>query len=86
MLQLTISPQKISNAREYAKQITHSMKDLLNSYSSVTIERTVIRLLGVDGALEDGTPIPNYIVDHLKSKNALDKGVAFWICNAMVYS
>jgi beta-lysine 5,6-aminomutase alpha subunit len=86
LLQLTISPQKISTAREYAKQITHSMKDLLNSYSSVTIERTVIRLLGVDGALEDGTPIPNYIVDHLKSKNALDKGVAFWICNAMVYS
>lgn len=85
MLHLSIAPEKISVAREYAKKITHSMKTLLDAHSSVTIERTVLRLLGVDGALEDGTPIPNYIVDHLKEKNALDKGVAFWICNAMVY-
>lgn len=84
MLNLTIAPEKIDIARQYAKQITHTLKDLLNEYSSVTIERTVIRLLGVDGALEDGTPIPNYIVDHLKQNNVLDKGVAYWICNAMV--
>nr|HPK40348.1 lysine 5,6-aminomutase subunit alpha [Candidatus Cloacimonadota bacterium] len=86
MLHLTIPQDKIDSARGFAKQITHSLEELLNSYSSVTIERTVLRLLGIDGALEDGTPIPNYIVDQLKSKNALDKGVAYWISNAIVYT
>ncbi|MCB5250746.1 MAG: lysine 5,6-aminomutase subunit alpha [Candidatus Cloacimonadales bacterium] len=84
MLQLTIPQEKIEAAREYAKQITSTLKDLLNAYSSVTIERTVLRLLGIDGALADGTPLPNFLVDQLKEKNALDKGAAYWISNAMV--
>ena len=86
MLNLTIAPEKISQAREYAMKITSSMKTLLDAHSSVTIERTVIRLLGVDGALDDGTPVPNFIVDHLKNKNVLDRGVAFWLCNAMAFT
>ncbi len=86
MIQLNIAPEKISVARDYAKSITHSMSWLLDGYSSVTIERTVLRFLGIDGATEDGTPLPNLIVDLLKEKNVLDRGAAYWICNAMVQS
>lgn len=86
MIKLSINSEKITNARKSAEKITHDLRWLLDGYSSVTIERTVLRLLGVDGATEDGTPYPNVIVDYLKENKILDKGVAYHICNAMVYS
>ncbi len=83
MLNLDLNPQMIDRARKAAYTITNAFSGLFVSYSSVTIERTVLRLLGIDGALADGEPIPNIVVDHLKSKDALSKGAAWWIANAM---
>lgn len=84
MLKLNIAPEKIAKARGYAKQITGSFDWLFNGYSSVSIERTILRLMGMDGAIEGGEPIPNIVVDHLKSKNILNRGVAYWVVNAML--
>ena len=86
MLKLNIAPEKIAKARGYAKQITGSFDWLFNGYSSVSIERTILRLMGMDGAIEGGEPIPNIVVDHLKSKNILNRGVAYWVVNAMLAS
>jgi beta-lysine 5,6-aminomutase alpha subunit len=74
----------IERAREAARSITNAFSGLFESYSSVTIERTVLRLLGIDGALDGGEPIPNVVVDHLKTKGALSRGAAWWIVNAMI--
>ncbi len=84
MLKLAIEPKKIEKARNYAHAITKSCEWLFNSYSSVTIERTVIRLMGIDGANSDSEPLPNIVIDHLLHKNVLDRGAAFWVANAMV--
>ena len=85
MLKLSINSKKIDDARAFAKQIALGLKWLLDGYSSVTIERAVLRLLGIDGATSDGTPYPNVIVDYLKENKIIDKGAAYHICNAMVY-
>ncbi|MCL2063366.1 MAG: lysine 5,6-aminomutase subunit alpha [Candidatus Cloacimonetes bacterium] len=85
MIKLTINQKKITEARAYAKKITNEITWLFEGYSSVTIERAVLRLLGVDGATADGTPYPNVIVDYLKDKKIIDKGAAYHICNAMIY-
>ncbi len=82
MLKLNLNREHITRAREAAKKIAGSFGWLFDDYSSVTIERTVLRLLGVDGATADGTPYPNVIVDALKHKNALGKGAAWWFANA----
>ncbi|HPT70724.1 MAG TPA: lysine 5,6-aminomutase subunit alpha [Candidatus Cloacimonadota bacterium] len=84
MLKLAIDPKKIEKARNYAHSIASSGKWLFDRYSSVAIERTVVRLMGIDGANEEGEPYPNMIVDHLKQRNALERGVAYWIANAMI--
>lgn len=83
MLNLDLNPQMIERARKAAFRITSAFSGLFETYSSVTIERTVVRLLGIDGALTEGEPIPNVIVDHLKAKGVLEKGAAWWIANAM---
>lgn len=84
MLKLNITPEKIAKARGYAKEIAGSFDWLFNGYSSVSIERTILRLMGMDGAIEGGEPIPNIVVDHLKGKNILNRGVAYWVVNAML--
>ncbi len=84
MLKLNIAPEKIAKARSYAKKIAESFDWLFDGYSSVTIERTVLRLMGMDGAIEGGEPIPNLVVDHLKEKKIINRGAAYWVANAMV--
>ncbi|MFO8144228.1 MAG: lysine 5,6-aminomutase subunit alpha [Candidatus Syntrophosphaera sp.] len=84
MLKLDIDPKLKKGAREAAGRIAGSFKWLFEEYSSLTIERTVLRLLGIDGALEDGKPLPNVVVDHLQAKNALFQGAAIPVANAML--
>jgi len=84
MLKLEIDPGLIARARDAAARITRSFGWLFDDYSSLAIERTVLRLLGVDGALKDGKPLPNVLVDQLKAQNALLQGAAIPLANAML--
>jgi beta-lysine 5,6-aminomutase alpha subunit len=83
-MKLNIEQAKIDQARSYARKIVDSFDDILQGHSSVTIERTVARLLGIDGALPDGETLPNVLVDHLRVNGVLDRGVAYWIANGML--
>ena len=86
MLKLELDPEIQNRARKAAASIAGSFKWLFDDYSSVTIERTVLRLLGIDGATEDGTPYPNVVVDHLQQRNALLRGAAIPLANAIIYT
>lgn len=84
MLKLDIDLKMKERARNAAASIAGSFDWLFGGYSSLTIERTVLRLLGVDGALEDGKPLPNVVVDHLHSIGGMGKGAAIPVANAML--
>ncbi|MDP2173565.1 MAG: lysine 5,6-aminomutase subunit alpha [Candidatus Cloacimonadaceae bacterium] len=84
MLKLDLKPQLPIRARTAAKKIAASFGWLFEDYSSRSIERTVIRMMGIDGALKDGKPMPNVLTDHLVSHRALEKGAAIRIANAML--
>jgi len=84
LLRLDLDHTMIKRARKAAETITRAYVEMFQSYSSVTIERTVLRLMGIDGATTDGEPLPNIIVDQLHEAAALGKGAAWWIANAMV--
>ena len=49
----------------------------------MAVERTLCRLLGIDGVDANQVPLPNVVVDDLKSKGVLNEGVIFYIGNAM---
>ncbi len=84
MLKLTLDAAVKQRARNAAASIAGSFTWLFEEYSSLTIERTVLRLMGIDGALKDGKPLPNVVVDHLKSGRVLAKGAAIPVANAML--
>ena len=40
--------------------------------------------MGVDGADELGVPLPNVLVEHIAARGGLERGIAFWLGNAML--
>lgn len=84
MLKLNLHAQTVERARKAAATICSGFSWLFNDYSTLTIERTVVRFLGIDGATEDGKPLPNLLVEHLQSQNLISRGAAYWIVNAML--
>lgn len=76
--------QKVEHARSIAKKIADQVQDFVGNYTTVAVERTICRLLGVDGVDANEVPLPNVLVDELKSKGLLGHGVMFFLGNAII--
>lgn len=75
--------KKVEQAKGLAKNIADEVQSFVESYTTVAVERTLCRLLGIDGIDENQVPLPNVVVDDLKGKGVLNQGVLFYIANAM---
>jgi len=75
---------KVGYAKSIAKDIANEVQQFVVNYTTVAVERTLCRLLDIDGVDPDGVPLPNVLVDSLKEKGVLEQGVIFYIGNAMV--
>ncbi len=86
MSQLFVDPQKIARARELAQSAARGVQDFINQHTTVSIERTVLRLLGISGAGSKGAPLANLMVDRLLAAGVLDRGAAYWLARAFQQS
>ena len=76
--------QKVDHARSVAKKIADQVQDFVGNYTTVAVERTICRLLGIDGIDANEVPLPNIVVDELKSKGLLGHGVMYFMGNAIL--
>jgi len=76
----------VNKARQTAKKIAFETQKFIDVHTTTTIERTVCRLLGIDGVDEFDVPLPNIVVDHINKKNRLGSGVANLIGNAILHT
>ncbi len=74
----------VKKARKSAKDIALDVQRFIDKHSTVAVERTVARLMGIDGVDEFGVPIPNVVVDNVLEKNGLNIGIATFIANAVL--
>ena len=81
-----IDSEKVEYARSLARNIAKDVQCFVDNYTTIAVERTIARLLGIDGINDYGVPYPNVIVDHLQSKGILADGVMYWMGNAMLES
>ena len=81
---LNLDPKVVDSARAHARNIARDMQSFIDEHTTVSTERTILRLLGVDGVDEVEDPIPNVVVDQIKEAGALETGVAYWMGNAIV--
>ena len=75
---------KVEYARGLAKKIADQVQEFVEQYTTVAVERTLSRLMGIDGVDENQVPLPNVVVDTLKEKGVLSEGILFFIANAMI--
>lgn len=85
MGKLKLDDNKIQSARTSASKIADVVYSFIERRSTVSIERTVLRLIGIDGINNEGIPYANLIVDKLKEHRLLNEGAMKWACRAMVY-
>lgn len=83
MSKLGLDFAKVDYARRLAGNIAADVQSFVERYTTVAVERTLCRLMGIDGVDENGVPLPNVVVDHLKEQGALKEGVLFFLANAM---
>ena len=83
MAHLYLDQQQIDRARDSARRIAQRVFDDMSQFTTTTVERATVRLLGVDGVDENGVPLPNRLVDHLQAQGLLSHGAASVLAAAM---
>jgi beta-lysine 5,6-aminomutase alpha subunit len=81
---LNLNTEIVEKSRECARKIAKDTQDFINKNTTVTVERTICRLLGIDGVDEVGVPLPNVVVDNIKKGKGLSLGAATFIGNAIL--
>ena len=80
---LNLNQELVAQARAYASQVADDVQEFIDAHTTVAVERTVCRLLGIDGINDVEVPLPNVVVEHLQEKGILAGGAAFYVGNAM---
>src|ERR1035437_3198485 len=83
MSQLHLDQAQIDRARDSARRIARQVFDEMSQFTTTTVERATLRLLGIDGVDGNGVPLPNCVVSHLQQQNLLQHGATTAVVAAM---
>jgi beta-lysine 5,6-aminomutase alpha subunit len=75
---LKIHHEAVAECRDLAKDIARPIEELARGNTTVSIERACLRLVGVDGVEGEGAdavPMPNRVVEEVRSSVGLERGV-----------
>ncbi|MCL2698716.1 MAG: lysine 5,6-aminomutase subunit alpha [Defluviitaleaceae bacterium] len=86
MSKLNLNLTLVAKAREHAANVARDTQEFIDRHTTVTVERTIARLLGVDGVNENAVPLPNVVVQQLADRDVLSMGVAWFIGNAILHT
>lgn len=93
MAHLKLDTQKIARCRELAEIISKPVEEMIRKHTTIAIERTTLRLIGVNGAIKRGGqwyPEVNAICDDLHTNipkgeaKPLARGVLHYFVNGMI--
>ncbi|MCL2565315.1 MAG: lysine 5,6-aminomutase subunit alpha [Defluviitaleaceae bacterium] len=74
----------VAKARECAKNVAEDTQKFIDIHSTVAVERTVCRLMGIDDTNEVGVPLANIVVQHMEGHKLLPVGAALTLGAAMI--
>jgi len=86
MAHLRLDTRKIERCRALLSGFGAG-REMIAGHTTVAIERATLRLLGVDGAIEQAGqwyPSANVIVEDLRRARVLDQGALHWFVNGMI--
>jgi beta-lysine 5,6-aminomutase alpha subunit len=80
---LGLDPSVVREARELARRAGEPITELARTHTTVSVERAVLRLAGLDGADSGGMPWVNRLTDAVRDSVGLEHGVALPVWDAM---
>ena len=86
MSKLGLDPNLITRARQAADTIATDMDAFIRQRTTVALERTVLRLFGIDGADEEEIPYPNRVVEELQRQDLLGEGVTRTLARGILHT
>jgi len=86
MATLDLDKDQISRVKQYSKDIADRVQNFIRQNSSVCVERSILRLYGIDGINREKTPLPNRLVEILRENGKLGFGVSKAFALAMLES
>jgi beta-lysine 5,6-aminomutase alpha subunit len=75
--------ERIARCRALARRVAAGVGRETTPFTTVATERTVLRLLGVDGVDANDVPLPNRAVESLRAAGKLGRGAAVWLGSAL---
>jgi beta-lysine 5,6-aminomutase alpha subunit len=75
---------KVDSAKNLAKEIALDVQKFVEKYSTVAVERTLCRLIGIDDIDQNDVPLPNVVVNEIHDQGLLGQGVLYYIGNAIL--
>ncbi|MBN2051370.1 MAG: lysine 5,6-aminomutase subunit alpha [Spirochaetales bacterium] len=79
---LGLNEDRIQRARSLAEEIAHPVRSYIERHTTVSVERATLRLFGLDGCDEEGTPTANLALHQLRDK--VPHGAARYLLGALV--
>lgn len=79
MSKLNLNQTTINECRAYALDIATQVQAFIDRHTTVSVERSILRFLGIDGINDFGVPLVNVVVDDLKNKADLSLGVCHYL-------
>ena len=61
----------VEKARSSAARVAENTQRFIDLHTTVAVERTVCRLLGIDGINPVEVPMPNVVVEHLSDRECI---------------
>ncbi len=81
---IDVDKTKVEKCRKASSEIADGIQGYIDNNTTTSVERTVLRLLGINGVDEQDIPLPNVVVDHVLKDGELNRGIAFWVGNAVL--
>lgn len=83
MSKLNLNQNQINQCRAHAKSIADQVQSFIDRHTTVSVERSTLRLLGIDGVNDLGVPMVNVVVDHIRKHADLSRGVCHYLSYAV---
>jgi len=84
MNKLNLDQKSIDESRGFASAIAKDVQSFINERTTVAVERTVCRLLGIDGVDKFDVPVPNLLVDEAVKHGDLSLGISTYLGSALL--
>ncbi len=84
MAELAVDEELVTDCRQAAAEIADGVDKFISGLTTTSVERTVLRLLGVNGVDEEEVPVPNIMVRQLQEAELLKEGSAHNLGRALL--